>query len=139
MKRFIMLTLILLMGIYLHTSAQGNLLITPMRVVFEGNKQKSELNLANVGTETATYSISFRQYTMTEQGQLLLIEIPDSTQMLASPYLRVFPRQVTLAPGEAQVVMLQCRRKKDMLPGEYRSHIWFRSEKNSGAQEKKQL
>jgi hypothetical protein len=26
--------------------------------------------------------------------------------------------------------MLQCRRKTDMLAGEYRSHIWFRSEKD---------
>lgn len=130
MKRFLMLLLILELGIRLQTNAQGNLLITPMRVVFEGNKQKAELNLANIGAETATYSISFRQYNMTEQGKLEANEKRDSSQMFASPYLRVFPRQVTLAPGEAQVVMLQCRRKKEMPAGEYRSHLWFRSEKN---------
>jgi hypothetical protein len=130
MKRILVFTFILLIGFCLQTSAQGNLLITPMRVVFEGNKQKAELNIANVGTEMATYSISFRQYIMDDQGKLTLIEKPDSMQMIAEPYLRIFPRHVTLAPGEAQVVMLQFRRKKDMLPGEYRSHIWFRSEKN---------
>jgi hypothetical protein len=66
---------------------------------------------------------------MTEEGMLKLIEKPETTQMFAEPYLRIFPRQVTLAPGEAQVIMLQCRRKPAMLAGEYRSHLWFRSEK----------
>ena len=122
--------LISLFGLSFQSMAQGNLLITPMRVVFEGNKQKEELNLMNIGTDTATYSISFRHYNMTEQGALELIEKPDTTQMFADAYLRIFPRRVTLAPGEAQVVMLQCRRKTNMLSGEYRSHIWFRSEKN---------
>ncbi|MBT6007261.1 MAG: hypothetical protein HOG79_16190, partial [Prolixibacteraceae bacterium] len=41
-----------------------------------------------------------------------------------------YPRQVTLEPGEAQVVMLQCRRKSNMQAGEYRSHLYFRSEKD---------
>ena len=50
--------------------------------------------------------------------------------MFADPYLRIFPRQVTLAPGESQVIMLQCRRKPGMAAGEYRSHIYFRSEKD---------
>ena len=130
MKRFIFLILISILGISLQTSAQGDLLITPKRIVFEGNKQKAELNLMNIGTDTATYSVSFRHYNMTEQGKLELIEKSDTAQMFADSYLRIFPRQVTLAPGEAQVVMLQCRRKPGMLAGEYRSHLWFRDEKN---------
>lgn len=122
--------LIALLGLNIQSNAQGNLLITPMRVVFEGNKQKAELNLVNIGTDTATYSVSFKHYNMTEEGMLKLIEKPETTQMFAEPYLRIFPRRVTLAPGEAQVIMLQCRRKPAMLAGEYRSHLWFRSEKN---------
>ena len=130
MKSCIPLLLILIVGLNLKISAQGDLLITPKRVVFEGNKQQAELNLMNTGTDTATYSVSFRNYNMTEQGQLALIEKSDSTLMLAEPYLRIFPRLITLAPGEAQDIMLQFRRKVDMIAGEYRSHIWFRDEKN---------
>ena len=122
--------LIPILGLSFQSIAQGNLLITPMRVVFEGNKQKTDLNLINIGTDTATYSISFRQYNMTEQGKLKLIEKPDTSQMFADRYLRIFPRQVTLAPGESQVIMLQYRRKINMVAGEYRSHLWFRSEKD---------
>jgi hypothetical protein len=131
--------LIAMLGLSIQSKAQGNLLITPMRVVFEGNKQKAELNLVNIGTDTATYSVSFRQYNMTEEGMLMLIEKTETTQMLAEPYLRIFPRQVTLAPGESQVIMMQCRRKPDMVAGEYRSHIWFRSEKNYSELGKKEL
>jgi hypothetical protein len=138
-KRIIFMMLIVMLSLSIPSKAQGNLLITPMRVVFEGNKQKAELNLVNIGTDTSTYSVSFRQYNMTEEGMLKLIEKPETTQMYAEPYLRIFPRRVTLAPGEAQVIMLQFRRKPDMLAGEYRSHIWFRSEKNYNELGKREL
>ena len=37
--------------------AQGNLLLTPRRVVFEGAKKSMDLNLANTGKDTARYVI----------------------------------------------------------------------------------
>jgi len=130
MQRVLSIMLISILGLSFQSSAQGDLLVTPTRVVFEGNKQKEELNLVNVGKDTATYSISFVQRNMKEDGSFETIEKPDSGQMFADPYLRIFPRKVTLAPGEAQVIALQYRRKTDMLAGEYRSHLYFRSEKN---------
>jgi len=134
MKRLLFVVVLLIVGINLKTSAQGDLLITPKRVVFEGNNQKAELTLMNTGTDTATFSISFRNYKMTDDGKLKLVETSDTLQMFAEPYLRIFPRKVTLPPQEAQLVVLQCRRKIDMLPGEYRSHLWFRDEKDNRAQ-----
>lgn len=130
MDKKILLMLILLMGLEIQSMAQGDLLITPKRVVFEGNKQREELNLVNIGKDTTTYSISFVQKNMKEDGSFLNIENPDPGQMFADTYLRIFPRQVTLAPGEPQVIMLQCRRTPDMPAGEYRSHLFFRSEKD---------
>lgn len=130
MRKKILLMLISILGFSISSIAQGNLLITPTRVVFEGNKQKAQLNIANAGRDTATYSISFIQKNMREDGSFVNIEKVDSGQMFADPYLRIFPRKVTLAPGEAQVVALQYRRKSDMAAGEYRSHLYFRSEKN---------
>ena len=128
--RIILLLLILILSLSYPTFAQGDLLVTPTRVVFEGNKQREELNLVNMGKDTTTYSVSFVQYNQNEDGSYVIIEKPDSGQMFADPYLRIFPRQVTLAPGEPQVIILQCRRKTDMLAGEYRSHLYFRSEKD---------
>ena len=50
--------------------------------------------------------------------------------MFAEPYLRIYPRTVSLAPGETQAVMLYSRRKADLPSGESRSHLYFRSEKD---------
>jgi len=128
MKR-IFIILFFILGLNFYSTAQGDLLVTPTRVVFEGNKQKETLNLVNVGKDSATYSISFLQYNMKEDGSFVIVEKPDSGQMFADPYLKVFPRKVRLAPGEPQVVMLQCRRSNNMIAGEYRSHLYFRAEK----------
>lgn len=130
MIRILFILLIFLLGLRFQSLAQGDLVISPTRVMFEGNKQKEELNLVNMGKDSAIYSISFVQYNMKEDGNYVIIEKPDSGQMFADPYLRIFPRKVMLAPGESQVIMLQCRRKPNMLAGEYRSHLYFRSEQN---------
>lgn len=111
----------------LNTWAQGNLLITPRRVVFEGNKRSMDLNLANIGNDTATYSISLIEIRMTEAGGFESITVPDEGQRFASPYLRYFPRTVTLGPNEAQTVKLQLVRSGTLEPGEYRSHLYFRA------------
>jgi hypothetical protein len=108
--------------------AQGNLLITPRRVVFEGNLKTQELNLANTGQEPATYSVSFIQYRMKEDGSFEEIKEPDPGQQFADPFVRIFPRSVILQPNEAQVVKLQLTKTDELKPGEYRSHVYFRAE-----------
>ena len=107
--------------------AQGNLLITPRRVVFEGNKRSEELNLANTGKDTAKYNVSIVDYRMKEDGSFQEISQPDTGQKFAGKFLRFFPRAVVLAPNEAQVVKIQTTKASEMEPGEYRSHVYFRA------------
>lgn len=107
--------------------AQGNLLITPRRVVFEGSKKNEELNLANTGSDTATFNVSIVQYRMREDGTFEDIKVPDPGQNFADKNIRFFPRTVTLAPNESQVVKMQLFRTSELAPGEYRSHIYFRA------------
>ena len=133
MSKFKLILLLVILVVSRFVSAQGDLLVSPLRVIFEGKKVKEELSLVNIGTDTAIYSVSFLQYNMTEDGNFEVIEKPGQGQMFANSYLRIFPRTVTLAPREAQVVRLQYRKAKDMATGEYRSHIYFRSEKNNTA------
>lgn len=120
--------------------AQGNLLITPKRIVFEGSKRSEELNLANTGNDTATYMISFVQLQMRDDGSLEQITEIDSAQKFASNNLRFFPRSVTLGPNVAQSVKVQLVKTNELAPGEYRSHLYFRavlSDKPLGTEEKK--
>lgn len=111
-------------------SAQGNLLVAPIRVVFEGAKQKEDLNLTNIGQDTAVYLISFIHYRMKEDGSFLQLENVDSLTTRADKYLRIFPRKVVLPPGESQTIRMQYRKPADLKDGEYRSHLYFRAEKD---------
>lgn len=108
-------------------TAQGNLLLTPRRIVFEGSTRSIDLNLANVGKDTATYAISIVQIRMTEEGNFETITEPDNGQNFAGQNIRFFPRSVTLGPNETQTVKIQLVRANQLAPGEYRSHFYFRA------------
>ena len=111
--------------------AQGNLLITPRRAVFEGSQRSIDLNLANTGADTATYAISVIQIRMTDEGSFETITEPDPEQRFAERYIRYFPRTVTLGPNEAQVVKVQVMNYNQLQSGEYRSHFYFRAVPNA--------
>ena len=128
--RNLLLVLLFLSICNIDTGAQGNLLVTPRRVVFDGAKRSITLNLANVGDDTATYAISLVNIRMTEEGGFETIATPDPGQQFADKNLRFFPRTVTLPPREAQGVKVQVLRTSQLDPGEYRSHFYFRSVPN---------
>jgi hypothetical protein len=109
------------------TIAQGNLLIMPRRVVFEGSKKSEELTLVNTGKDTSKYVVSIVQIRMKDDGSFEQVTKPDSGQYFADKYLRFFPRTVTLGPNETQLVKMQLTRAEKLSPGEYRSHIYFRA------------
>jgi hypothetical protein len=126
-KKFFLFILILTVGSNTISYAQGDLLIEPHRVVFEKNEVKKVITLLNTGDETATYTVSFVQRRMNEDGSFTAITEPDSLDRFADPFLRIYPRTVTLSGREGQTVMLQRRRNTKMEPGEYRSHLYFRA------------
>jgi P pilus assembly chaperone PapD len=126
-KFLMMATCMFLMVSATKVIAQGNLLITPKRVVFDGSRRSEELNLANIGKDSATYIVSFIQIRMNEDGTFQTITEPDTAQFFADKNLRYFPRTVTLAPNEAQTVKVQLTRTTEMSTGEYRSHLYFRA------------
>lgn len=125
MKKNLFLIVILLISF--NAKSQSDLLITPFRVVFENGKNIEELTVANTGKDTARYTISFLQYKMLTTGKLEKIDSPEDSILFADKYLRIFPKTITLAPNEAQMVRLQLKTPPDLAQGEYRSHLYFRS------------
>jgi hypothetical protein len=109
------------------SGAQGNLLVTPRRVVFDKPPYVRELNLANIGKDTARYLVSMMEIRMKDDGSFEQITVPDSGQLFASKNLRVYPRSVTIPPGESQVVKVQLVKASELAPGEYRSHVYIRA------------
>jgi hypothetical protein len=110
------------------STAQGDLLLYPKRIVFEGSKKSQTINLANTGKDTVRYLISVVQSRMNEDGVFETISQPDPGQNFADKYFRFFPRNVILGPNEAQSVKIQLINTAGLEPGEYRSHIYFRAE-----------
>lgn len=108
-------------------AAQGNLVLTPKRVVFEGNKTSESINLANSGKDTARYVVSLIHLKMKEDGSFEEITQAEAGALSAEPYLRYFPRTVTLAPNEAQVIRVQLNKPTQIKSGEYRSHLYVRA------------
>jgi len=107
--------------------AQGDLMIMPKRLVFDGSQRSQEINLINTGSDSATYAISVIQYKMTESGNFEEITEPEEGQRFATDFLRYYPRQVVLGPNEAQTVRIQLTRTGNLEQGEYRSHVYFRA------------
>jgi P pilus assembly chaperone PapD len=123
-----LILLFLLQGFFsLNSKAQGNLIVMPRRVVFEGAKRSDELNLGNIGKDTATYVISMIHIRMKEDGSFEQISQPDSGQNFSDNFLRFFPRRVTLAPNESQLIKVQLVKTNELQEGEYRSHLYFRA------------
>ncbi|MET0635647.1 MAG: hypothetical protein ABWZ25_06440 [Chitinophagaceae bacterium] len=110
------------------SKGQGNLLLYPKRIVFEGTKKSQVLNVANTGKDTVRYFISVIQLKMKDDGGFETIVDSDSSQKFADKNFRFFPRIVILGPNESQTVKMQVINMSQLTPGEYRSHLYFRAE-----------
>lgn len=120
---------------YLKVSAQGNLLITPKRVVFDGTKKSYALNLANTGDDTTRYDISLAHFKMKEDGSLEKVSQNDTSDRYADKYLRFYPHSVVLPPHSSQSVRIQVTNWNALDTGEYRSNLHFRAMPNTRSQQ----
>ncbi|MDR3692573.1 MAG: hypothetical protein P4L46_24550 [Fimbriimonas sp.] len=105
----------------------GDLLVSPMRIVFEGPKRTAEISLLNIGDKPSLYRISLIHERMNEDGDLVNVATPGADDRFADDLVRFTPRQVLLAPRVSQVVRIQLRLPADLATGEYRSHMLFRA------------
>lgn len=106
--------------------ALGQLMVSPTRVVFEGNERTKQINVINNGAETGRFRISFVRRNMNSEGNIKEID-KDEPGMYSDGMVRFSPRQVTLEPGQSQTVRLLLRKKSGITDGEYRSHMMFQS------------
>lgn len=106
-------------------AAPGDLLVSPVRVVFEGRTRVAEVTLVNKGDTKSNYRISFENRRMERDGQFEKIETPGEGDMFAEKLVRYAPRRVTLEPNAPQTLRLMLRKPSDLVDGEYRSHLHF--------------
>lgn len=133
------LSLSLLMGLFPRPAMAENpppasygfqdLLITPTRIIFDGQMRTAELALVNRSQKARTYAIFFVQCRMTDTGAIEEITEPvtdGSEGLFADQLVRFTPRRVVLEPRQVQMVRMMLRKPADLKDGEYRSHMDFR-------------
>jgi hypothetical protein len=105
--------------------AQADLMISPVRVVFEGRDRSATVQLLNMTTKTHTYRMNWLVMKMDEDGKYVFGP-PDENDPTSVAKIVVFsPRQVTIQPHAYQLIRLSLRRPADLPPGEYRAHLAF--------------
>jgi len=118
--------------------AVAQLMVTPTRVVFEGNERTKQISLINNGADTGRFKISFVRKNMTPEGGINLVD-ENEPGLYSDEMVRFSPRLVTLAPGQSQTVRLMLRKKSGTADGEYRSHMMFQSLPDPDASDVSQL
>jgi len=114
----------------INTGGAGDLLVAPTRVVLDGHLRAAEIMLNNKGTKEATYRISFTHVKMDDNGRYIEVGDKDAQNpglKFADDIIRYSPHQVTLRPGETQVVKVMVRPSEGLAEGEYCSHLMFRA------------
>ncbi|MEM9233122.1 MAG: molecular chaperone [Pseudomonadota bacterium] len=101
----------------------GDLLVSPVRVVFEGRERVAEVTLVNKGETPATYRISFENRRMNRDGSFAPITEAGEGELFSDSYVRFAPRRVDLEPNAPQTLRLMLRKPADLGDGEYRSHL----------------
>ncbi|HJW09633.1 MAG TPA: hypothetical protein VJ483_08375 [Holophagaceae bacterium] len=117
-------------------AALGDLLVAPTHLVLDTKHRVGELILSNRGTTGGTFRVSTLVYQMNEDGALIPAPAAAEGAIDLASLLRFAPRQVTLGPGESQILRVQYRRPADIPEGEYRVHLHFKAlpptEKDTG-------
>jgi hypothetical protein len=106
----------------------GDLMITTTRVVLDDKKRSTDVTLINRGTKEATYRVILKKMRMLEDGKYEDIDDkhpPQPGEAFADDVIRYSPRQVTLKPGESQLVKFAMKGVGNIAAGEYRSHVLF--------------
>jgi len=112
------------------TSLAGQgVMIAPHAVFITRGARSGSVTLMNPDTAPVEVSVEvFYGYTATDStGQLMLRTVahPDSTQPSAATWLQAFPRRLTIAPREQQVVRLLATPPAGLPDGEYWARLAF--------------
>jgi P pilus assembly chaperone PapD len=105
----------------------GGISVSPTRIIFEGRQRTAEVTLINKSNKPSTYRVYFENMRMREDGKIVKIEEPQTGEKFSEQLIRYSPRQITVPPGKSQSVRLLLRKPRDLPPGEYRSHLFFKS------------
>lgn len=114
-----------LIGIFAvgNLNAQG-VLFSEYRLIL-ANQSIVALQVCNPTEETLRFKLSYVNKYMDENGAMHEVADTLSPEFSLKPYLRIYPRNITLDPGKCQEVQIQLKAPASLRDGEYRSYLHF--------------
>lgn len=104
-------------------TAFADLMIMPIRTVFQGHDRMKGIMLVNAATTPATFRLAFYHLKQLPTGAYESLDGPTTPGYDLSKMIVYSPRQVDLPPRGKQSVRLSLRRPGDLPDGEYRVHL----------------
>ncbi|MBQ4831898.1 molecular chaperone [Pseudoalteromonas sp. MMG010] len=135
MKRYFF-TFFLFFQIIFSAFSYANLLISPTRVAFDERQRVEKIILINDSKQHQTYRLQWQEKIAKPEGGFYTLDDTMTNPKALSSMIRVSPSQVSLAPGERQIVKLALRKPKGLVAQEYRSHLLFRALPNDTSSSK---
>lgn len=107
------------------SAAYANLLVTPLQIVFKDRERNTEITLVNTGRDINTYKLGWEVLKQIDGagGYVPVSDEERKTRTDLEDFAVFTPRQITLNPGDKQVVRVAIRSPKDIADGEYKSHL----------------
>ena len=102
--------------------AETILFVSPTRVNLNEQHKVEVINVSNTSDVSRTYKVSLQDLAMTDKG---VTSLQEGFPYSAKKMVRFFPREFTVAPGQAQVIRVMARIPADTPDGEYHVHIDF--------------
>lgn len=104
-------------------AADKGVLLAPTRVVLEGRKRSTTVQLINPYDTPCTYTINLVNLRMDDSGNRKETDQPNAQELLSRELIRFSPRRVTVGPNGWQTIRLMVRKPSDLPDGEYRVHM----------------
>jgi len=115
---FIIFTLIVLAR-----PAWAQLSVSPTIIRFSGTELTQAVTVENTGPTEQTSRITLVNFQMLPGGRIVLGDGPAENGRFAGSLVRFSPRQLTLRPGESQIVRFQMHAPGHLPDGEYQAYI----------------
>lgn len=104
--------------------AAADMLVSPTRAVLDQDNRSAEFILRNSSEGPRTYRMGWVEQRINANGDFVPIAEGEDWPSAAA-MLRYSPRQITVGPGENQLVRLNYRPPANVAAGEYRSYLRF--------------
>ena len=105
--------------------ADALLFVAPTRVIVKDGQKTQVVSATNKSERIRKYKLSLIDQVMTENGTT---EAVDTFPYSAKRMIRFIPREITLQPGQRQLIRLLVRRPNTLEDGDYHTHLLFDEE-----------